>query len=227
VKIIEKEEEEEQSKQAEAAQNLSQSVENDTNKQAVVSQAKIESSVQNGKQLGELIDREYKFTRKTQKLISEQVSTFELEKLIFEDDIFLQRAAKELSYPSLVFIAKTVSILGLYKRFSVDSAVLKFFIKQLKNPEKSDEEKKKIIRLLLCFNEEAVKDKIVNSQNPTLILILLDLQKEAFDENLFKGKLRVSSENLIFKTTMAMKKKKKKQKNRKVEKPKKQCKDIA
>jgi len=125
--------------------------------------------IEDGEKLGDFIDAVYNYDAETMKFILDNITISKVLRLINNDDKFLIRAAKKLSYPSLAFLINLGQAQFLCSKFTKNSKILQTFVENLKIFAIDKNETQRILIGLVYFNDKAVEEVISNTGNKKLI----------------------------------------------------------
>ena len=150
-------------------------------KQVILAQEKAflrKNTIKTGIELGEFIDAAYKCDQESKEIILERTSISEIVDLTQSNDDFLQRAAENLSYLSIVFLIDLGQASFFRSKFTKESPILKKFIENLKVMETNKHKGKQILTALMYFNPREVEDAVIDCRDRKLIKLLLAAKQE-------------------------------------------------
>lgn len=132
----------------------------------------LKEDIKNEEDFGKFIDSIYNCDPRRLQSVLDMFSIHEIRNFVTKDDQYLKRAARELSYQSLAFLHDLGRGPLIRPKFTRSSEILKTFIQNLTTFKINKKKKKKILAVLLEFNESEVEEAVIQSRNSKLIKLM-------------------------------------------------------
>jgi len=141
-------------------------------------QTHLAQNKRSGEELAEIVGRIYRCNEASLVELKQEIPFSELiNDLVDGMDAFLKRSTKDLNYFCFSFIINLGIATFYSEKFSLNSPILKSFIKNLQKSQLDTFETKKLLVALLEFNDEAVENAVLRSGDLRLIKILFETEE--------------------------------------------------